>query len=276
MIFLIWKWGPTGAQLVLPDIVVILLLLASGTATGTVLGLTGGGGSILAVPLLIYVVGLKDPHLAIGTSALAVGMTAMISMLSHAKRGNLKVKEGLAFGLPGVVGAIAGAQLGLLTPANSLLLVFAAFMVIMGFKMFRKKHMDQPQMIIEDRGRILVQKKRITVTGFLVGTAAGYFGIGGGFLIVPALIQSAGLNIIQALGTSLLSVSLFGLSTAGRYFGMGSVDFVIALLFVAGGIPGSLIGVKLATWIPKQKLTKVFGLLIIAVAVYILFRSLVH
>jgi uncharacterized membrane protein YfcA len=259
---------------VLPDLAVILLLLASGTATGTVLGLTGGGGSILAVPLLIYVVGLKDPHIAIGTSALAVGLTATISMLSHAKRGNLKIREGLAFGLPGVAGAIMGAQLGLITPANSLLLVFATFMVVMGFKMFRKKHADQPAMTIEDNGRILVKKKHMTVTGFLVGTAAGYFGIGGGFLIVPALIQAAGLNIIQAVGTSLLSVSLFGFSTAGRYFGTGSVDLVIALLFVAGGLPGSLVGVKMATWIPKHKLTKVFGLMIIAVAIYILFKTL--
>ncbi len=257
----------------LPDLAVISLLLASGTVTGTVLGLTGGGGSILAVPLLMYVVGLEDPHIAIGTSALAVGLTAMISMLSHAKRGNLKMGEGLAFSLPGVVGAIFGAQLGLLTPASSLLLVFAAFMVVMGFRMFRKKHISQPSMTIQDHGRVLVQKKRMTVTGFFVGTAAGYFGIGGGFLVVPALIQSAGLNIIQAIGTSLLSVSLFGFSTAGRYFGTGSVDLVIALLFAVGGIPGSLIGVKMATRIPKQKLTKIFGLMIIAVAVYVLFKA---
>jgi uncharacterized membrane protein YfcA len=261
---------------VLPDLAVILLLLASGTVTGTVLGLTGGGGSILAVPLLMYVVGLKDPHLAIGTSALAVGMTALISMLSHARHGNLKIREGLAFGLPGVAGAIVGAQLGLLTPASSLLLVFAAFMVIMGFKMFRKQHINQPAMTVEDNGRILVKKKRMTVTGFFLGTAAGYFGIGGGFLIVPALIQAAGLSIIQAVGTSLLSVSLFGFSTAGRYFGTGSVDLVIALLFVAGGIPGSIFGVKMTTWVPKQKLTKIFGLIIIAVALYIVFKTLFH
>jgi uncharacterized membrane protein YfcA len=143
-------------------------------------------------------------------------------------------------------------------------------MVIMGVRMFRKKQTGNHQN--KDDGRIIVQKK-ITAYGFLVGMAAGYFGIGGGFLIVPVLMHAAGLNIIQAVGTSLLSVSMFGLSTAGRYFASGNVDLFIALLFVAGGIPGSVIGARLAIRIPKENLAKAFGLLIIAVAAYIIARS---
>lgn len=256
----------------LPDPVTIFLVIFSGLATGTVLGLTGGGGSVLAVPLLIYVVGMRDPHLAIGTSAFAVGMTAITSMVNHWKRGNVRIKEGLTFALPGVAGTIAGAQLGLLTPANSLLLIFAAFMVIMGLRMLRKKPIGN-RYVIDDHGRVLVQKKQITMTGFLVGVAAGYFGIGGGFLVVPTLMHAAGLNIIQAVGTSLLSVSLFGLSTASRYFMAGNVDLFLAFLFVAGGVPGSLIGARLATKVPRENVAKIFGLMTILVAAYIIFGS---
>ncbi|NOJ26620.1 MAG: hypothetical protein DA330_01215 [Nitrososphaera sp.] len=255
----------------LPDLTTIFLVVLSGLTTGTVLGLTGGGGSVLAVPLLIYVAGLRDPHIAIGTSALAVGATAITSMASHWKRGNVRLKEGLIFGVPGVAGTVIGAQLGLLTPASSLILAFAGFMVIMGVRMFRKKQTGNHQN--KDDGRIIVQKKKVTTYGFLVGMAAGYFGIGGGFLIVPVLMHAAGLNIIQAVGTSLLSVSMFGLSTAGRYFASGNVDLFIALLFIAGGIPGSVIGARLAIRIPKENLAKAFGLLIIAVAAYIIARS---
>lgn len=257
----------------LPDPVTIFLVIFSGLATGTVLGLTGGGGSVLAVPLLIYVVGMRDPHLAIGTSAFAVGMTAITSMVNHWKRGNVRIKEGLAFALPGVAGTIAGAQLGLLTPANSLLLIFAAFMVMMGLRMLWKKPLGSHH-VIDDHGRVLVQKKQITMTGFLVGVAAGYFGIGGGFLVVPTLMHAAGLNIIQAVGTSLLSVSLFGLSTAGRYFMAGNVDLFLAFLFVAGGVPGSLIGARLAIKVPREKIAKIFGLMTILVAAYIILGSL--
>lgn len=103
--------------------ITILLSLISGIAVGFSLGLIGGGGSILAVPLLIYVVGVADPHVAIGTSALAVAVNGLTNMIHHKKKGHVKVKEGLAFAFPGVAGALVGAQLGLLTPANNLLLL---------------------------------------------------------------------------------------------------------------------------------------------------------
>ncbi len=267
----------------LPEPVTILLVIFSGLATGSVLGLTGGGGSVLAVPLLIYVVGIRDPHLAIGTSAFAVAMTAITSMINHWKRGNVRIKEGLTFAIPGTVGTVVGAQLGLLTPANSLILIFAAFMVIMGFTMFfrNKKplanhHHHQLHHDISDHGRLLVQKKSITMIGFPVGVAAGYFGIGGGFLVVPMLMHSAGLEIMQAIGTSLMSVSMFGLSTASKYLILGNVDLFFAFLFAAGGVPGSLIGAKLATKIEAAKVAKILGLMMILVASYIVFGQLVY
>lgn len=256
------------------DPVLILLTIFSGLAVGLSLGLTGGGGSILAVPLLIYVVGVKDPHVAIGTSALIVGAIAATSMISHRMHGHLRIKEGLMFAAPGIGGTLIGTQIGLLTPANNLLLLFAAFMMVMGYRTFTRKPKAQ---ILENRmhHRILLQKNRQMVSGFLVGIAAGYFGIGGGFLIVPALMHSAGFDIVDAIGTSLLPVSAFGFSTAVRYFIGGQINLLVVLLFVVGGILGGFVGTKSAMKIPQQKLLKVFGMLLFIVSAYIVFRVIV-
>lgn len=256
--------------------VTILLSMISGIAVGFSLGLIGGGGSILAVPLLIYVVGVADPHAAIGTSAVSVAANALTNMIHHNKRGHVRVKEGLAFALPGVVGALIGAQLGLLTPANNLLLLFAVFMAVISVRMLRSK-LGVSTMDVASRSHniILLHKKRLTLTGFLVGIAAGYFGIGGGFLIVPTLMYSAGLNIIDAIGTSLLSVSAFGLTTAIRYSLDSQISWAIASLFIAGGIGGGMVGTKLSSKAPKRTLSKIFAVLLLVVATYIILSTIV-
>ena len=118
--------------------ITILLSLVSGAAVGFSLGLIGGGGSILAVPLLLYVVGISDAHVAIGTSALAVGINALNNMIHHYKRGYVKIKEGLKFAIPGLAGTILGSQLGLLTPSNRLLILFGIFMIIISVRMLRQ------------------------------------------------------------------------------------------------------------------------------------------
>jgi uncharacterized membrane protein YfcA len=119
-------------------LITILLSLISGVVVGFSLGLIGGGGSILAVPLLLYVVGISDAHVAIGTSALAVGVNALNNMIHHYKRGYVKIKEGLRFAIPGMAGTILGSQLGLLTPSNRLLIVFGIFMIIISVRMLRQ------------------------------------------------------------------------------------------------------------------------------------------
>jgi uncharacterized protein len=121
------------------SLLTILLSLVSGTVVGFSLGLIGGGGSILAVPLLIYVVGVADAHIAIGTSALAVGVNALSNMIHHHRRGHVRIKEGLIFATPGIIGSIFGAQLGLLTPSNKLLVLFGIFMIIISAMMIRKQ-----------------------------------------------------------------------------------------------------------------------------------------
>jgi uncharacterized membrane protein YfcA len=251
----------------------LFLSIISGVAVGFSLGLVGGGGSILAVPLLLYVVGVKDAHVAIGTSALAVGIIATINLLNHRKNGNLKIKKGLTFALPGVAGTLIGSQLGLWTPTENLLILFAVFMTAIGILMIKIK--ATPAEITRGKSGLILLKKNLSISGFSVGVLAGYFGIGGGFLIVPTMMYSGGLNIIQAIGTSLVSVSSFGLITAGRYLVAGNIDFVISLLFVAGGVLGGYIGTKSSEKIHVTNLVRIFSILLFGVAAYIVIRTII-
>lgn len=232
----------------------------------------GGGGSVLAVPLLLYVVGIRDTHLAIGTSALAVGVIAGINLLSHKKLGNIRIKKGLFFAVPGIAGTLVGAQLGLWTPAENLLILFAGFMGVIGFLMLKRKATKHE--VTNGNSSLILLKKNVSLSGFSVGVLAGYFGIGGGFLIVPTIMYSGGLNIIQAIGTSLVSVSSFGLTTAARYFVAGQVDIIIAALLIVGGVVGGYFGAKTSERIPKENLSKIFAALLFVIATYIVIRTI--
>ncbi|AJM92006.1 sulfite exporter TauE/SafE family protein [Nitrosopumilus piranensis] len=254
----------------LPDLLTTFLSIVSGIVVGFSLGLMGGGGSVLAVPLLLYVVGIKDMHMAIGTSALAIGIIAAINLLNKRKNNNLKLKQGLSFALPGIAGTLIGSQLGLLTPAENLIVFFAVFMGIIGVIMMKRPHTSTQT---SSNSRLVLFRKNSSLYGVAVGVLAGYFGIGGGFLIVPTMMYSGGLNIIQAIGTSMIPVSSFGLVTAGRYFVDGNVDFVIAMLFVMGGIIGTRIGIKTLEKIPKQNVVKIFSVMLFGVAAYIVIRT---
>ena len=249
----------------------IFLSIVSGILVGSSLGLLGGGGSVLAVPLLLYVVGVKDTHVAIGTSALAIGTIAAINLISHRKKGNLNFKKGVSFAIPGIVGTLIGSQLGLWTPAENLLVLFAFFMVAVGFLMIKRRS-SKIEITSGNSGLVLL-KKNLSFHGFSVGFLAGYFGIGGGFLIVPTMIYSGGLNIVQAIGTSLVSVSSFGFVTAGRYLVAGNIDFVIAMLFIIGGIFGGYVGIKASEKIPKENLVKLFAIVLFGIASYIIIRT---
>ncbi|WP_316504348.1 sulfite exporter TauE/SafE family protein [Nitrosopumilus sp.] len=254
------------------DPFIIFPSIISGVIVGFSLGLIGGGGSVLAVPLLLYVVGIKDTHLAIGTSALAVGIIAGISILNHKKLGNIQIKKGLLFAIPGIVGTLLGAQLGLWTPSENLLLLFAGFMAVVGFLILRKN--TSKHEVTNGNSNLILISKNVSLSGFSVGMLAGYFGIGGGFLIVPTIMYSGGLNIIQAIGTSLVSVSSFGITIATRYFVADQVDLFVALLLIIGGVTGGYFGAKTSEKIPKEKLSKVFAVLLFTVATYIVIRTM--
>ena len=256
----------------LVDPIVILLSIVSGIIIGFALRLIGGGGSVLAVPLLLYVVGLRDTHLAIGTSALAVGAIAGTIFLTQRKSGDICIKKGLLFAVPGILGTIVGAQLGLLTSPENLLLFFGGFMVIVGLLMLSENSLKEMSATTKN---LIILKKNISITGFFVGIVAGYFGIGGGFLIIPSIMYSGSLNIVQAIGTSMISVGSFGATTATRYLIAGQVDLIVTGLLIIGGLIGGLFGTKLAMMIPKENLLKIFALLLFVVASYVITQTIV-
>lgn len=244
----------------------------SGSLVGFSLGLVGGGGSILAVPLMVYLVGVADPHVAIGTSAIAVAANAALNLANHARTGNVKWPCASVFAAAGVAGAFGGSTLGKMLDGQKLLFAFALLMLVVGALMLRKRSGDSDITVTLNRNNFPM----LAVLGLGTGTLSGFFGIGGGFLIVPALMLATGMPILNAIGSSLVAVTAFGLTTAASYAFSGFVDWPLALLFVAGGLVGGLLGARWAKNLSNKRsvLNNVFAGLIFAVSIYTMIRSL--
>ena len=252
------------------DTLHMALGVLSGALVGFSLGLVGGGGSILAVPLMVYLVGVKSPHIAIGTSALAVAANAALGLFNHARQGTVKWRCGLMYAAAGIAGAYAGSTAGKAFDGQRLLFLFAIVMIVVGVLMLKRRN----QVGIE--GAQCNRENAPKVLGYGLGTGAfsGFFGIGGGFLIVPGLVASTSMPMINAVGTSLVAVTAFGLTTAFNYALSGLVDWLLAALFIGGGILGSLAGTRAAKRLAGGgQLTKVFAGLIFIVAAYMLVKS---
>jgi uncharacterized membrane protein YfcA len=245
--------------------------VGSGALVGFVLGLVGGGGSILAVPLMVYLVGVRDPHLAIGTSAFAVAANAATGLFNHARAGHVKWRCAAVFAVAGVIGAAAGSTLGKAFDGQKLLFLFALLMILVGILMLRRKGRGGDADVKLDSGNA----GKLAALGLGAGAFSGFFGIGGGFLIVPGLIAATGMPMIYAVGSSLLAVTAFGLTTAANYALSGLVDWPLAFAFIAGGFVGSVFGMRLAKRLTesRDRLTMVFAILIFVVAAYMLWRS---
>lgn len=246
-----------------------LLAILSGGLVGFTLGLIGGGGSIMATPLLLYVVGLQ-PHVAIGTGALAVSANAFINFAGHARRGNVRWKTAALFAVVGALAAALGSIAGKSFDGGRLLLLFAVLMVVIGVLMLRRGSRSEAKDGLESERPALV-----VASASGVGLLSGFFGIGGGFLIVPGLLFSTGMPMIYAVGSSLLAVGAFGLTTATSYAFSGLVDWPVAAEYIAGGIVGGYVGLKLACHLAGQKaaLNRIFAGLVFAVAAYMLYRN---
>jgi hypothetical protein len=245
--------------------------IGSGAVVGFSLALVGGGGSILAVPLLVYLVGIDQPHLAIGTAALAVAANAAQGLRQHAHRGNVRWPVAAVFAGAGALGAWAGSTLGKRVDGEALLVLFAGLMLVIAALMFRHRRAEGDTQARLGRHNAL----RLALSGALAGGVAGFFGIGGGFLIVPSLIWAAKLPILLAVGSSLVAVTAFGLTTAANYALAGWVDPALALALVVGGLLGSRLGAQAAVGLAAERgrLSSVFALVIVAVALYMLWRS---
>ena len=246
--------------------------MLSGAAVGLFLAVFGGGGSVLAAPLLLYFVGVADPHVALGTSAAGVALNALTGLTGHARAGRVKWPCASLFAAAGVVGALAGSTLAKQVDGQSLLLFFAMAMVVIALSMLRKPRNEGDLAVRLDRRLIL----RLTPVGLGAGFAAGFFGIGGGFLIVPGLMAATGMTLMHAQASSLLSVAVFGASTSANYAVSGLVDWSIVLAMVVGGAAGTAIGLPVARRLGQRAALgrKLFAGLIILVAFYVAFRAI--
>src|SRR5437870_7403917 len=215
-----------------------VLGLASGMLVGFSLGLVGGGGSILAVPLMVYVVGVAEPHVAIGTSAIAVAANAALNLSNHARGGTVIWSCALIFAAAGMAGAFGGSILGKMVDGQKLLALFALVMIVIALLMLKtRSRIGLPDVKVS-----MSNISAIVGLGLTTGTVSGFFGIGGGFLIVPALMLATGMPIMNAVSSSLVAVTAFGLTTAASYAWSGLVSWALAGLFVAGGSAGGLGG----------------------------------
>lgn len=258
------------------DPATILAAIAAGSVIGLVLALVGGGGSILAVPLLVYLVGVPSPHAAIGTAAVAVALNAASSLIGHARSGNVKWPCAVTFALAGVIGAALGAEAGKAMDGQRLLALFGALMVLVGLSMLRPRQTaDNPDVRLE-RSTASVLLPRLIPTGFGVGLLAGFFGIGGGFLIVPGLVMATRMPLRIAVGTSLVVVTALGLTTATSYALSGYVNWALVGLMVIGGLIGAGIGVPLGQGLASRKriMELAFAALVIAIGAYVIIRGL--
>jgi uncharacterized protein len=249
-----------------------LLGLVSGALVGFSLGLVGGGGSILAVPLMVYVVGVPDAHVAIGTSAIAVAANAAINLSNHARGGTVVWSCALMFAAAGIIGAFAGSIFGKMIDGQKLLALFGLLMLVIAMLMLKTRS----RIGLPDVRMNWANMPAIAGLGLATGTLSGFFGIGGGFLIVPALMLATGMSIMNAVSSSLVAVTAFGLTTATSYAWSGLISWGLAGLFIAGGLVGGLLGTRSARHLSARRgaLNIVFAVVIIAVALYMLARNL--
>jgi hypothetical protein len=252
-----------------------LLATFSGSLVGFVLGLIGGGGSILAVPLLVYVVGVSSPHVAIGTSAVAVALSAIASLVGHARQDHVKWRCAAVFTAAGVGGALLGSTLGKQFDGQKLLLLFGVLMLVIAGLMLVKRESqgDVGVRLCRSNARTLLPP--LIGYGMGVGALSGFFGIGGGFLVVPGLMAATRMPMIFAVGSSLVSVAAFGITTAGNYAQSGFVDWMLVLLFVVGGALGSIVGLRASTAMAakKQMLSRTFAVIVAVVGLYVVVRG---
>lgn len=245
---------------------------AGGALIGLLLAVFGGGGSVLATPLLIYLVGVRDPHVAIGTAAAAVAVNALLGLVAHARVGRVKWPCALVFGGAGLAGSIVGAYLAKQVDGEVLLLWFGVAMAAVAVSMLLpQKGQGDPDVRLT-----WVLTLKLAPAGLLVGLAAGFFGIGGGFLIVPGLMAATGMTLAHAGASSLLSVVVFGAATSTTYAVSGLIHWPVFAALVAGGALGGLAAPPVVRSLAGRAALgrKLFAGMVLTTAAYVIWRSL--
>jgi uncharacterized membrane protein YfcA len=243
-----------------------------GALIGLLLAVFGGGGSVLATPLLIYLVGVQDPHVAIGTAAAAVAVNALIGLATQARAGTVKWPCAMVFGGAGLAGSLIGAQFAKLVDGQVLLTGFGVAMAAVAISMLLPQRGQGDPDVRLSRALTL----KLAPVGLLVGLAAGFFGIGGGFLIVPGLMAATGMTLAHAAASSLVSVALFGAATSTSYAASGLVDWPVFTALVAGGGVGALVAKPVARALSGHAVLgrRLFASMVLATAAYVIWRSI--
>ncbi|MFC9738817.1 sulfite exporter TauE/SafE family protein [Streptomyces noursei] len=240
-----------------------VLTLAASLLIGVFLGVLGGGGSMLTVPILVYLAG-QHTHQAIAASLFVVGVTSLAGLISHAHAGRVRWRTGTLFGLAGMAGAYAGGRVAAYIPDAVLLVAFALMMLATAAAMLRGPRKTSKQA----HGELPLH--RLLLQGSLVGVATGLLGAGGGFLIVPALALLAGLPMGSAVGTSLLVIAMNSFAGLAGHLSDAHLDWSLTLAVTAAAVLGSLIGGRLAGRIPQRALRTGFGWFVVAMGGFVL------
>jgi uncharacterized membrane protein YfcA len=246
----------------------MLLSITLGLATGGLLGLLGGGGSIIAVPIMVYILGV-EAKAAIGTSLVIVGIASLLAAISHYRKDAVLLRTALLFGGAGAVGSYGGAIVGKQLPDKLQLIFFACMMAVIGFLMLRHQ-MKATTISTGDKNNLA----RILISGCGAGVLTGLLGVGGGFIIVPALTFIVGLNIKEAVGTSLVVIgmnSLVGAVTYASFVQWGNT----VLPFVAGTIAAAPIAGHFSHHIRQSALKTGFGVTLVALSGFMLAKQFV-
>ena len=254
----------------------LAIAIPAGLLIGLILGALGGGGSILTVPVLVYLLH-QPPHAATAGSLLIVGITAAAGTIAHHRAGRVRLAPGVAFGVLGVAGSYAGARLSASIPPDLLLSLFAGLMLVAAAAMLRRRVPPRSMARPRPGGTAAAVRRsfKIIVAATGVGLLTGFFGVGGGFVIVPALVLALGFEMSAAAGTSLLVIAINSASALAARVG-GDVHFAWPLLGVLtlAALAGTLAGSRAASRIDASRLTAAFTILLVAVAAYSLARSL--
>ena len=262
------------------------LVIPLGLVIGLALGALGGGGSILTVPALVYVLG-QDPRTATTSSLLIVGVSSLIAIAPHGRLGRVRVGQGLTFGAIGTAGSFAGTALASHVAPSALLAAFAGLMLVVATVMLRRSRRSagpdtagddpaaDPVLRLHPLGCACPRLAKIIVTATAVGLLTGFFGVGGGFVLVPALVLALAFPMPVAVGTSLLVIAVNSATalTARVAGGSTHLDWPLIVGFTAAAVAGSLVGGRLASRVTPAHLTRAFALLLVAVALYTAARS---
>jgi uncharacterized membrane protein YfcA len=248
---------------------VIALTVAAAVVVGVTLGVLGGGGSILMVPLLAYVAGM-DAKVAIATSLLVVGATSAVGAISHARAGRVRWRVGLVFGAAGMTGAYLGGLLARTIPGTVLLIGFALVMVATAAAMLRGR-----KNVVQESGGGSLPIPKALALGLVVGLVTGLIGAGGGFVVVPALVLLGGLPMPVAVGTSLVVITMNSFAGLAGYLSSVQIDWPLALMVTAAAVIGGLIGARLTAYANPDALRKAFGWFVLAMS-SVIFAQEIH